>query len=80
MNISLTPALEKYIEDKLASGHYSGASEVVREALRLLVLQDSRLEHGAADPLMAQALTTSRISMDELRAGVGVGARATVPE
>lgn len=36
MNISLTPALEKMIQDKVASGLYNSASEVVREALRLL--------------------------------------------
>jgi putative addiction module CopG family antidote len=36
MNVSLTPALEKYIRRKVASGLYNNASEVVREALRLL--------------------------------------------
>jgi antitoxin ParD1/3/4 len=34
MNVSLTPELEKYVADKVASGRYT--SEVVREALRLL--------------------------------------------
>ena len=37
MNISLTPELERYIRRKVNSGLYSNASEVVREALRLLV-------------------------------------------
>jgi antitoxin ParD1/3/4 len=36
MNVSLTPELEKYVADKVASGRYTSASEVVREALRLL--------------------------------------------
>lgn len=36
MNISLTPALEKLIQQKVDSGLYNNASEVVREALRLL--------------------------------------------
>jgi len=36
MNVSLTPELETYIQDKVASGRYSSASEVMREALRLL--------------------------------------------
>jgi antitoxin ParD1/3/4 len=35
MNISLTPELERWIEQKVESGRYSSASEVVREALRL---------------------------------------------
>lgn len=36
MHISLTPVLEKMIQDKVDSGLYSSASEVIREALRLL--------------------------------------------
>lgn len=36
MNVSLTPELEKFIADRVASGRYTSASEVVREALRLL--------------------------------------------
>jgi hypothetical protein len=34
MNISLTPELEKYVRDKVATGLYNNASEVIREALR----------------------------------------------
>lgn len=37
MNVSLTPELEQYIRRKVDSGLYSNASEVVREALRLLL-------------------------------------------
>lgn len=36
MNVSLTPELEQMVNDKVASGFYTSASEVVREALRLL--------------------------------------------
>jgi len=36
MNVSLTPELEKFISAKVDSGRYTSASEVVREALRLL--------------------------------------------
>jgi len=36
MNFSLTPNLEQFIRDRAASGDYNNASEVVREALRLL--------------------------------------------
>ena len=35
MHISLTPHLEKLIQDKVESGGYNNASEVVRDALRL---------------------------------------------
>jgi antitoxin ParD1/3/4 len=45
MNVSLTPELEKLVEDKVATGMYQTASEVVREALRLLNARDAyRLE------------------------------------
>jgi uncharacterized protein len=36
MNVSLTAELEKYVRRKVASGLYNNASEVIREALRLL--------------------------------------------
>ena len=37
MNISLTPELEKYVRQKVTSGLYNNASEVIREALRALL-------------------------------------------
>ncbi len=36
MNVSLTPELEKFVEDTVATGRYNSASEVVRAALRVL--------------------------------------------
>ncbi|MBQ2644188.1 type II toxin-antitoxin system ParD family antitoxin [bacterium] len=41
MNISLTPALEKYVQDKVAQGLYNSASEVIREAIRLLISKET---------------------------------------
>jgi antitoxin ParD1/3/4 len=40
MNVSLTPELESFVADKVASGRYASSSEVVREALRLLEEQE----------------------------------------
>ena len=40
MNISLTPTLEKYVQDKVASGLYNSVSEVIREALRMMASKD----------------------------------------
>ena len=66
MNISLTPQLEDMVKSKVNSGRYGSASEVVREALRLLEERDhiqsmrleelrgeikKGLESGAATPL-----------------------------
>jgi len=43
MNVSLTPELEKFVQDKVEGGRYTSASEVVREALRLLERREERL-------------------------------------
>ncbi len=40
LNINLTPQLEKLVRQKVSSGRYNSASEVVREALRLMEEQD----------------------------------------
>ena len=40
MNVSLTPELEALVTEKVRSGLYQTASEVVREALRLLKQRD----------------------------------------
>ena len=40
MNVSLTPELEQLVTEKVESGMYNSASEVVREALRLLKEHD----------------------------------------
>jgi antitoxin ParD1/3/4 len=40
MNISLTPQLEKLVHDHVRSGRYTSASEVIRDALRLLDFRD----------------------------------------
>lgn len=40
MHISLTPKLEELVREKVDSGLYNNASEVVREALRLMQEHD----------------------------------------
>jgi antitoxin ParD1/3/4 len=40
MNVSLTPELEQFVSSKVGTGRYNSASEVVREALRLLEEHD----------------------------------------
>ncbi|MBD2101384.1 type II toxin-antitoxin system ParD family antitoxin [Leptolyngbya sp. FACHB-261] len=73
MNVSLTPELERYIQEKLASGMYYSASEVILEGLRMLQekdrmqeirLQELRqeiqagLDSGESTPLDIQAIKT----------------------
>lgn len=40
MHVSLTPKLEELVREKVESGLYNNASEVIREALRLMQEHD----------------------------------------
>jgi antitoxin ParD1/3/4 len=40
MNVSLTPKLQKYVRQKVRSGQYESASEVIRDSLRALQQRD----------------------------------------
>jgi len=41
MNVSLTPELEHWVDERVRSGRYASASEVIREALRLLEVEEA---------------------------------------
>ena len=66
MNISLTPELEALIADKVASGHYSSSSEVVREGLRLLVEKDALRQEQIK--LLNEKI---QVGLDQMEAGLG---------
>jgi antitoxin ParD1/3/4 len=51
MNVSLTPELEKVVQDKVNSGLYGNASEVLRAGLRLLIEQE-QLKQGRFEQLV----------------------------
>jgi antitoxin ParD1/3/4 len=55
MNVSLTPELEKLVQEKVTSGLYQTASEVIREALRLLKERDD--QHAALRGQIQRGLT-----------------------
>ncbi len=63
LNVSLTPRLEQFVRAKVESGRYTSASEVVREALRLLEQAESaqaaRLDALRSDVLQALDETDS---------------------
>jgi antitoxin ParD1/3/4 len=67
MNVSLTPELERRIVEKVESGLYTSASEVVRESLRLLFaaeeLKEQRRERLRAD---------IRLGLEQLDRGQGI--------
>lgn len=64
MNVSLTPELETMIHNKVQSGLYNSASEVVREALRLLEEQD-RIKEMRLEDLRREI----QKGLDEVKAG-----------
>ena len=51
MHISLTPELEKIVKDKVASGLYNNASEVIREALRFMQTNEDLVQQLKLDSL-----------------------------
>ncbi len=67
MNISLTPELDKIVRQKVQSGMYNSASEVVREALRMFHTHDE---------LQQEKIKVLRLEIqkgvDSLNAGKGV--------
>ncbi|MBA3451377.1 MAG: type II toxin-antitoxin system ParD family antitoxin [Chloroflexia bacterium] len=72
MNVSLTPQLEAMIRQRVKSGRYNNASEVVREALRHLE-EHERLEHlrallevGRQDELRGDLVTYTPELFEEI--------------
>ena len=49
LNISITPDLSRFVENRVRSGKYQSASEVVREALRLLEDRDRQPTENLRD-------------------------------
>jgi antitoxin ParD1/3/4 len=67
MNVNLTPELEQLVQSKVKTGRYNSASEVVREALRLLE------EHDQIRQLRFQEMRRRiQEGWDSLRRGEGV--------
>jgi len=56
MNVSLTNELESVIEEKVKSGLYNNASEVVRDALRRAFCQPQSLDLEEDSPELASLI------------------------
>ena len=55
LHVSLTPQLRRLVAEKVASGRYGSASEVVRAALRCLETTGSGLaEHNPAQSTLGE--------------------------
>lgn len=70
--MNLTPELEKLIQEKVSSGLYNNQSEVVREALRLLVEQDRLREAHLVNLRAALATGLEQADRRELLDGPAV--------
>ena len=69
-NVSLTPALEEFARDCVKNGRYTSVSEVVREALRLLVEREERRKRFNAmlDEVREDAKHSGTRSLEEVTA------------
>ncbi len=67
LNVNLTPKLEEMVRQKVAGGLYNNASEVVRDALRLMEAQD-RLQAARIDAMKLEVLR------EDLHEGLNSGA------
>jgi antitoxin ParD1/3/4 len=70
MNVSLTAKLEELVNEKVRSGLYNTASEVVREALRLLKLRDDEARRADQRAGLQRASNEGRRKVErKLRGG-----------
>jgi len=65
MHISLTPELEAIIKEKVSSGLYNNASEVIREALRFMKTNEE---------------LTNQMKLDHLRSKLAEGERDLIED
>jgi len=72
VNVSLTPELEGLIQERVRSGRYTSASEVVREALRLLQDRDELRQLRLAELRTKVATGLDSLDRGEARDGDAV--------
>ena len=76
MNVSLTPELEKFVEEKVASGRYTSASEVIRESLRTYEAEERWREYArkkiaeGMEDVKAGRLVDGETAMKQIRARI----------
>lgn len=75
MNVSLTPELAGFVKEQVASGMYHSASEVIREGLRLLLLQKQQ-RHARLEELRGQIA----VGIEELDRGEAISGKEVFRE
>ena len=71
-NINLTEHLDRFVEDRITSGRYGNASEIVREGLRLLEHREQE-EQAKLEWLRKAA----KEGFDQIDRGEGIEFRST---
>ena len=76
-NINLTSQLDRFMERQISSGRYSNASEIVRDALRLLEDQDHERQAKlkALRPIAPSQMARERIRSAVARSEAGCEAK-----
>lgn len=69
MHVNLSPEMEGFIKSKVASGFYSNATEVIRDAIRRMQAEEARVDAWRA---------AIQIGDDQLERGEGLAYTAAV--
>lgn len=84
MNVSLSLPLEEYVSKKVESGLYNSASEVIREALRLLQEKEQKRERKAQlDELLIKRLAKvgqATVSSSDVRKNILASLEGNSPQ
>jgi antitoxin ParD1/3/4 len=79
LNVSITPHFSRFISEKVKSGRYSNASEVVREALRRFEQDEEiRAQDAVTDPDGVEALVAAGFASVESGEGVALAGEREV--
>lgn len=73
MHVNLTPVLDEYVLAKVKSGRYNNASEVIREALRLMQDEEAQIlaERNLTLDDINEIRRNVRQGFDEIERGEG---------
>jgi antitoxin ParD1/3/4 len=87
MHVNLSPEMEGFIRNKVASGFYGNATEVIRDAIRRMQAEESRvaawqaaiklgddqLDRGSGVPYTPDALRdTTRSAVESMNSGTAM--------
>lgn len=73
MHINLSPEMERFIKNKVASGFYGNATEVIRDAIRRMQAEESRaqswhaaIQKGDAELDRGEGITYDAKTLDDI--------------